>query len=407
MQRTLAVLVPAAGRGRRFSRDISKVFTPLCGTPLIVRTLRALEECAFVDSITLVLGPDDFRRAERLAHEFEITKLDRIVPGGPRRLDSVKAGLEGMSGEFVMVHDGARPLITPEFVGACAEAAWRLGNSVPYLIPTDTVKEIGSRDLAGRTLDRTVLALVQTPQTFPLAVLARAYERASEEGVKATDDSALVERMGEEVHLVPGMAENIKVTHSSDVAVAEALIREREAGQPEPARLGSGEGRPRPPLVGFGVDTHRLVEGRRLVLGGVEVPHDKGLWGHSDADALIHAICDALLGAAGVGDIGRLFPDTDPRFEGVDSAILLERCVDRVREAGLCIWNVDAAVVAEAPRLSGHIPAMRERLSELLGVPLSRVSVKATTNEGLDAVGRGEGITCYAVAALVARTSGE
>jgi 2-C-methyl-D-erythritol 2,4-cyclodiphosphate synthase len=203
------------------------------------------------------------------------------------------------------------------------------------------------------------------------------------------------------VHLIPGMAENIKVTHSSDVAVAEALIREREAGRPQPARLTGGEGRPRPPLVGFGVDTHRLVKKRRLVLGGVEIPHNKGLSGHSDADALIHAICDALLGAAGVGDIGRLFPDTDPRFEDVDSAILLERCVDRIHEAGLCVWNVDTTVVAEAPRLSEHIPAMRDRLSGLLHVPTARVSVKATTNEGLDAVGRGDGITCYAVAALI------
>ena len=401
MQKTMAALVPAAGRGRRFSDSLSKVFTPLRGTPLIVHTLRAIEQCDLVDSITLVLGPEDFRRAERLAVEFEIKKLTRIVPGGARRIDSVRAGLAEIDADFVMVHDGARPLVTPGFLSDCARLALEKGSCVPYLKPIDSVKQVGADSVVAMTMDREILALVQTPQVFRREVLQEAYRVAFESGWKATDDAALVEAIGEPVHLIHGMPENIKVTYNSDIRVAEAHLREREAAEPAEARLAAGGGRPQPPLVGIGIDVHRLVEGRRLVLGGVEIPYHMGLEGHSDADALIHAICDAVLGAAGIGDIGNLFPDTDARFKDVDSAILLDRCVDRIREAGLRVWNVDATVVAQDPKLAEHIPAMRARLGGLLRIPKSRVCVKATTTERLGAIGRGEGIAAHAVATLI------
>lgn len=334
--------------------------------------------------IILVVAADDMERARALlaGGPPEVTEI--VVCGGAERRDSVWQGLREISAgtDIVLVHDAARPFVSHRAIDACIDAVRRCGAAVVARPLTDTVKRATPEGEVTATLDRRELWGMQTPQGFRADWLLAAYERAIAEDWPATDDAAIMERAGHRVCLVEGDAMNFKITRPEDLALAERLLAP-------------------PPRTGIGYDVHRLVPGRPLVLGGVSIPHETGLHGHSDADVAVHALMDALLGAAALGDIGQHFPDTDPAFRGADSLILLREVAHRLAFIGARPLNVDIIVVAQAPKLAPYRDAMRARIAEVLDIAIDQVSVKATTTEGLGFTGTREGIAAYATATVL------
>jgi 2-C-methyl-D-erythritol 4-phosphate cytidylyltransferase/2-C-methyl-D-erythritol 2,4-cyclodiphosphate synthase len=383
----VAAVVVAAGRGERLGAP-EKVLLPLAGRPMLAWPLAALERAAAIGNVVIVSGPHTREAIAALVHHEGFAKVRAIVAGGERRQDSVAAGLAALpkGTEVVVIHDGARPMAEAELFDRCARAAAETGAAIAATPVADTLKRVAVETIAG-TVDRTGLWAAQTPQAFRLETLRRAMTASPDETV--TDEARLCEAAGIPVAIVPASPANLKVTHPGDVAVADALLRARLPLAPASVR------------TGIGYDAHRFAPGRRLVLGGVEIAYDRGLAGHSDADVLLHAIADALLGAAALGDIGQHFPPSDDRFRDADSQDLLREVVRRVREAGWAPAQVDATVIAEAPRLAPRVPLMRERIAACLGIASEAVGVKATTNEGMGAIGRGEGIAALATATLV------
>ncbi len=275
--------------------------------------------------------------------------------------------------------------------------AARFGGCVTAAAVTDTIKQADAGKVVVATPDRSSLWRAQTPQTFRYELLSECYRRAAEEGWEVTDDASVLELCGHPVHINPGPGTNLKVTTPEDLKIAAALMG-HDATVRDDGGVTDG---PAAVRVGSGYDVHALVPGRRLVLGGVEIAHETGLAGHSDADVLLHAICDALLGAAALGDIGALFPDSDPAYKDMDSAVFCRRAAQELRSAGYEIGNVDATVIAQRPKLAPHIPQMRANIAAALGIAVEQVSVKATTTERLGFAGREEGIAAEAVATVV------
>ena len=393
-------LIPAAGRAARFNTDGgpdgNKVFAPLAGRPLLRWTVEAFAANVAIDGILVVAGAGEVARCREALDGVD--KLLSIIPGGETRQASVAVGLFTLGGaadDLVLVHDGARPLVTPDIITRCLDGAGEFGNAVAALPVSDTLKAVDAQRAVQRTVDREGLWAVQTPQAFRVATLFEAHIAARDQGWTGTDEASLVERYGSEpVHLVLGAPDNFKVTRPDDLRLAEAVLRARMDGPMAQTAIGCTR-------VGFGYDIHPLIEGRRLMLGGVEIPSPRGLDGHSDADVLLHALCDALLGAAGLPDIGNLFPNTDPAYKGIASLELLHRVWDRVSAAGYRMGNVDLTLIAEAPKIAPHVPQMRALIAEALHIQPARVGIKATTNEGLGSLGRGEGIAAHAVAAII------
>lgn len=386
----VAAIIAAAGQGRRLGRATPKQWLPLAGRTMVQRSVDAFDACHLVDEIVVVVGSDAAVPA------LAARKPLRIVRGGERRQDSVANGFEatGEGAAIIVIHDAARPFVTTALIERTIAAAREAGAAVAALAARDTVKQVegGSRDVA-RTLDRESIFLAQTPQAFRRDVLRDAITRGREVSAAsplahATDEAMLAERAGHAVRIVLGEVANMKITTEEDFALAEAMLDRAGAAGPGDVR------------TGVGYDLHRLVEGRPLVLGGITIPFDRGLLGHSDADAICHAITDAVLGAAGAGDIGGHFPDTDPRWKGASSLELLREVVAKVRDRGFLILNVDAVVVAEHPKLTPHVAAIRESLAGALGIAPNRVSVKGKTNEGVGELGRGEALAVHAVATL-------
>jgi 2-C-methyl-D-erythritol 4-phosphate cytidylyltransferase/2-C-methyl-D-erythritol 2,4-cyclodiphosphate synthase len=307
-----------------------------------------------------------------------------VVEGGARRQDSVAAAFARVPGgaDIIVIHDAARPLVSGDLIERTVRAAMEDGAAVAAVRATDTVKRGGADGRVIETLPREHVYLAQTPQAFRVGVLRDALAIATD----ATDEATLAERAGHRVRLVEGEPSNLKITTPGDLSAAERAI---------------GGGAPGI-RIGQGYDLHRLVQGRPLVLGGVTIPFDLGLMGHSDADIVCHAVTDALLGAAGLGDIGRHFPDTDPRWKGADSVALLAAACGLVRDAGYAVVNVDVTVIAERPKLAPHAAAMRANLASALGCAVEQVSVKAKTNEGVESMGAGASMAAHAVA-LIAR----
>jgi 2-C-methyl-D-erythritol 4-phosphate cytidylyltransferase/2-C-methyl-D-erythritol 2,4-cyclodiphosphate synthase len=381
-------IVLAAGAGRRMESDEPKQFLSLAGRPVVAHALEAFEKCEEVTRVVLVVpaGEEGRCRAE-IVEGSNLEKVSEIVAGGSERQDSVRAGLDALvnNPEVVAIHDGARPLVLPEQISRVVLQAKETGAAVLGTRVTDTVKVV--RDgVVVKTLDRSPLWNVQTPQAFHTELIREAHRKAEKSGQLGTDDTSLVEGLGISVSMVEGRADNIKITNSEDMQIAEQIL-ERRLDRFTPGQR-----------IGNGYDVHRLVEGRPLILGGVEVPHDRGLDGHSDADVLTHAVADAILGAIGKGDIGRHFPDTDPAYKGISSLLLLQRVADVIYSAGSEVINVDATVMAQRPRLAEHIPGMEKNLAKALSIQDGQVSVKATTTEGLGFVGQEEGIAAQAVA---------
>lgn len=388
---TVDVVVVAAGKGRRLGRDLPKAFVELRGETLIVRALR---DAVAVDPrrVVVVLPAADFERWDRRLRALGSPLPTSSVPGGATRQESVRLGLQDLrdggdpsAPEIVAVHDAARPFAGESLWRRVVVAAADVGAAVPVVPITDCVKMIREDGRIDRTLDRARLRRVQTPQAFRFEWLWEAH-RAGSSGT-APDDSALVEALGHPVATVPGDRGNVKITFPEDLEMA----------------FRSEQGPGGTLRVGYGFDVHPLVTGRRFVLGGVEIDSEVGPSGHSDGDALAHAVGDALLGAAALGDIGTHFPPDDPDWEGADSMELLERIVARLAEAGHRPGNVDATVVVERPRLNPHLEEMGQRIAGVLGISGDAVSVKATRMEGIGGLGRGEGIAVHAVAAVARR----
>jgi 2-C-methyl-D-erythritol 4-phosphate cytidylyltransferase/2-C-methyl-D-erythritol 2,4-cyclodiphosphate synthase len=383
-------IVAAAGRGRRFGAPDNKVFAPLHGRTVLHWSIDALVRSGVVDALVLVTGAEDLTRVHEAAAAFSAPI--QVVAGGAERYDSVWNALQAVPAgtEWVAIHDGARPLVRPELVRDCVAAARESGAALPAYPVSDTLKRSGDGRETVETVERGGLFAVQTPQVFALELLRHAYREARTSGVPGTDDASFIERLGHPVTLVPGDRTNLKVTLPEDLRLAEGWMREESLAPVLDRR------------TGFGYDVHRLVAGRPLVLGGVALSHPDGvgLEGHSDADVLLHAISDALLGAAALGDIGLHFPNTDERYRGISSLVLLQTVREKLAAAGWRVGNVDAMVVAERPRLRPHVDTMRGHIAGVLGIAVERVNIKATTNERLGFEGREEGIAAHAVATV-------
>jgi 2-C-methyl-D-erythritol 4-phosphate cytidylyltransferase/2-C-methyl-D-erythritol 2,4-cyclodiphosphate synthase len=382
-------IVAAAGRGRRFGAPENKVFAPLAGRTVLHWSLKALQDCSEVDALVVVAHADDLERVREIAAAFP--KLHAVCAGGAERYKSVRNALRAVPSntDLVAVHDGARPLVPSALVAEVVAAARETGAALPATPVSDTLK----RSLDGKdtreTVSRAELYAVQTPQAFRYSLLCEAYDSAPAD-FAGTDDASYVERLGHPVRLVPGGRNNLKITVAEDLRMAEALLG------------GGTTGAAGFPRTGFGYDVHRLVPGRPLVLGGVSLEHPEGLGldGHSDADVLLHAISDALLGAAALGDIGEHFPNTDPAYRGVSSLVLMRVVAGKVRQAGWELVNVDAMLIAERPKIRPHVDTMRARIAEALHITPGQVGLKATTNERLGFQGREEGIAAHAVATI-------
>lgn len=377
-------VVVAAGRGVRMGAAVNKVLLPLCGEPVIRHAVRAFCEADEIDGVVVVASADETEQMRAALRGLE--KVCAIVPGGSTRQESVKNGLDALPKEarIALVHDGARPLISRELIARCIRQTEDCGSAVVCTPVTDTVK-VEKDGCVVRTLDRSQLRAVQTPQCFFAGELKAAYEAAARDGVSVTDDASVMEHAGHSVHLLESSEVNFKLTTPEDLRRAEDIIGERKFMQ-------------RLPRTGFGYDVHKLVSGRRLILCGKEIPWEKGLDGHSDADVAVHALMDALLGAACLGDIGRLYPDNDPAFEGADSMKLLADVLRRVKDAGYAVVHADVTIVAQKPKLMPYMDEMRRNLENAM--PGAQVNVKATTTERLGFEGRGEGISAQAVATI-------
>ena len=388
LQKTISAVLVAAGSSTRMGFD--KLSFDLGGETVLHRSIRAFDQCPQIGEIVLVAGKN---RAFVEQQAIGCTKPVQIVAGGATRAESAKNGVLAAHGELVAVHDAARPFVSPAVIAAVLEAAARYGAAAPAVPVKDTIKQAVPGDgktvpeacLVRSTPDRSTLYAVQTPQCFDRAqYLAALQELDAEKARLVTDDCSLFELTGRSVQLTQGDYANLKITTREDLP---------RPVQKEETRM----------RIGHGYDVHRLVEGRKLILGGVEIPFEKGLLGHSDADVLAHAVMDAVLGAAALGDIGQHFPDNDPAYAGADSLELARHVARILSEHGYRVENIDATILCQRPKLAPHIPAMRANLAAAFGLPVDAVSVKATTEEHLGFTGEGLGIAAHAVVLIETR----
>ncbi len=385
----IAAVIVAAGRGVRAGTDMPKQFRPIGGAPMVRRSLLAFVDHPKVNAVQPVIHPDDVAMFQ--ASSAGIETLPAVF-GGATRQASVRAGLEALakrSPDIVLVHDAARPFASATLVSRAIAAAEKTGAAIPALPVSDTVKIVDAAGLVGGTVDRSTLRLVQTPQAFAFAALLEAHRRAASSGREDfTDDAALAEWAGMKVSVFAGEASNVKITEAGDFARAEAMQVSAQFSQLGDVRIGSG------------IDVHAFGPGDYVTLGGVRIPHSQALTGHSDADVVLHALTDAILGALADGDIGVHFPPSDVRWRGASSDRFLAFALDRLAKRGGRVAHIDINIVCEAPRIGPHRDAMRAAIARLAGIDVGRVAVKATTSEKLGFTGRGEGIVAYATATV-------
>lgn len=370
-----SAVIVAGGSGSRMGRP--KQMLPLGGKPVLVRTVEAFLQTPEIKEIVVVTPSEN--RAE----------LQKRFPGivfadpGKTRLLSVKNGFlkTSAASQLVAVHDGARPLVEPAHIIACLQAARQYGAAVLAVPVKDTVK-VCEGGFVQNTLDRAVLWAAQTPQCYRRPVLAEALEKfGQEEG--ATDESQLVEKLGIKVRVVPSSYKNNKITTPEDLIFAEALLENSVIYR-----------------TGFGFDLHRLEPGRKLFIGGAEIPHTKGFLGHSDGDLVLHALCDAVLGALCAGEIGILFPPTDESIKGISSVKIVKKVLEIVRSHHAQIEHIDATIITQEPKIKPHYETVRKSLAEVFEMPLENVSFKSKSHEYVGEIGRGEAAMCHAVATL-------
>jgi 2-C-methyl-D-erythritol 4-phosphate cytidylyltransferase / 2-C-methyl-D-erythritol 2,4-cyclodiphosphate synthase len=381
----VAAVVVAAGQGLRAGGEVPKQFRLVGGQTLLEHALTAFVRASQIALVQPVVRKDDLQLAQTLIGKMEILAP---VSGGATRQASVRAGLEALqphAPDIVLVHDAARPFTSANLIARAIEAAEQTGAAIPALPVTDTVKRVDATGTIETTLDRNTIRLVQTPQAFRFPALLDAHRRAASQGREDfTDDAALAEWAGMKVSVFAGEPGNIKLTTPEDFLRAE--------GQ-QFAALGDVR-------IGSGLDVHAFGPGDHVTLGGVRIPNDKALTGHSDADVALHALTDAVLGALADGDIGTHFPPSDPQWRGASSGRFLAFAVERVRARGGRIAHLDLTIVCETPRISAHRDGIRANIARIAGIGLERVAVKATTSERLGFTGRGEGIVAYATATV-------
>lgn len=385
-------VILAAGQGSRFAPAAcgpAKQFLFWRGAPLYWHSARAMSRSCCVGGLVFVF-PSAQRREEEERLRALYTGDDLGLPwlavdGGATRQDSVACGLAALPPHtpWVLIHDAARPFLSPALVRrVCAKLAEGAAGVIPVLPITDTVKRVEQGRVAA-TLARDALAAAQTPQGFACAPLREAHARARAENLAATDDACLLENLGQTVCTVPGDAQNAKITRPEDISLLQDEVRQPQFRS------------------GMGYDVHRFGLGKPMKLGGITIPGAPHVIAHSDGDVLLHALIDAVLGCACLGDIGQHFPDTDPRFCGISSAVLLDHALEMARDAGIAPCHADLTIVTQTPKIAPHREEIRKNIARLLGLPVSDVNVKATTEEGLGYTGRAEGIKAYAVVSAV------
>jgi 2-C-methyl-D-erythritol 4-phosphate cytidylyltransferase / 2-C-methyl-D-erythritol 2,4-cyclodiphosphate synthase len=382
----VAAIIVAAGRGERAGDGVPKQYRDIAGEPMIRPTLSAFLNHPQIGLVQPVIHPSDdgIYRASTAG----LAKLPPPVPGGATRQASVRAGLEALAAhapELVLIHDAARPFVSGDLINRAISAGRETRAAVPGVVIADTVKQIDSAGIVAQTLDRSRLRIVQTPQAFAFDLILDAHRRAAAAGLESfTDDAALAEWAGHRVGVFDGEAGNVKVTTNEDFVRAEIL----HLASLSDIRTGNG------------FDVHAFADGDHVMLGGIRIPHSRGLTGHSDADVALHALVDAILGALADGDIGSHFPPSDPQWKGAASDRFLAFACERVHARQGVIAHLDVTIVCEAPRVSPHRDAIRARIAAIAGIPVSRVAVKATTSEQLGFTGRAEGMVALATATV-------
>lgn len=383
----VTAIIAAAGQGKRMQQNINKVFLSLNGTPIFMHSVLTLSACPTVNDLIVVTGSEDVPAVKDILSRYSGLKPWQVVAGGSERQYSIANALKMIKNntDIVVVHDGARPLVEALHITNVIAAAQQFKAAGIAVRVKDTIKQADAESFVEKTPRRECLWAIQTPQAFGAQLLKDAYYQAECDGFLGTDDASLVERLGVRVKLIEGSYRNLKITTPEDMMVARALL---------------GGDLQMDIRFGMGYDVHKLVAGRKLMLGGVDIPYTQGLLGHSDADVLLHAIKDAILGAAAMGDIGRHFPDSDPAYKGIASIKLLAEVEKLICQLGFKVNNIDATIVAEKPKLAAYIAQMNQNIANTLKVDVSRINVKATTTEGLGFTGNREGIAAYAVASL-------
>jgi len=387
----VTAIIPAGGAGKRFSALQAKQYLLLAGRPIFAHALETFEKAKIINEIILIVPEKDLLFfKDGYLKEYGLKKIKAILAGGLHRQDSVLNGFKETAAttDIVVVHDAVRPLVTEQMLDAVVCAALETGAAAVGVKAKETIKETDKDDYVVTTRKREDIWHAQTPQAFKYDVLKKAYEKASRDGFYGTDEASLVERMGLRVKMIQGSYENIKITTAEDLLIAEMLLKKNKAMISTPR-------------CGFGYDSHRLTSGRKLILGTVEIPSAYGLEGHSDADALLHAICDALLGAAGLPDIGQQFPDKDEKYKNISSAILLEEVIKMISAADYLVEHIDATIVIEKPKIAPYSSQMAANIANIIGIPKENVSIKAKTNEGMGFIGKGEGMAVFAVASVI------
>lgn len=385
MKNTTAIIL-AAGSGSRMNSSLTKQRMDICGESVLHRSVRAFSQSTLVNEIIVTCREDevDFCKNELL---FDFPKVKKIVIGGKCRAESAANAFAHCSPDcdFVAIHDAARCLVTVEMIDSVIAKAHETEAATAARRATDTVK-LSTDNVVESTLDRNLIFLASTPQIFSSSLYAKALANA-EDLFAITDDNMLVEALGVKPAIVDVGSDNIKITTPDDIEYAEFLIKKRDKHMPEFR-------------IGHGYDVHRFSEGRELILGGVKIPYERGLLGHSDADVLVHAVMDSLLGAAALGDIGRHFPDTDEKFRGISSLDLLKRVSVLLFENGYRINNIDVTLILQKPKIATYIEQMIDNISEVLDISRGRINIKATTEEKLGFTGSGEGAAAHAVSLL-------
>lgn len=390
MQKATAIIA-AGGAGLRMGTTTPKQFSELLGVPILIHAIRAFRQVPAITAIIVVAPAEHRAHTLALLAQYQLADHCTVVSGGKLRQDSVRIGLAQVAADspLVAVHDGARPLIAPADIERCLEAAAAHGAAILGVPVKDTLKAVASSTSIRLTVARESLWQAQTPQVARTDLLKEAFARADQDGFVGTDEASLLEHGGWPVMMVEGSETNLKITRPDDLRMAEALLMKTQPAQQI--------------RIGHGFDAHRLIAGRPLILGGMEIPHSLGLLGHSDADVLTHALCDAILGAIGAGDIGRHFPDSDPQYKGISSIKLLAEVIGLAAAQHFRLNNADITVVAEQPKLAPHFPAMQTILAEACQVEPTAINLKASTTEKMGYTGREEGISAHAVVLMTSQ----
>ncbi len=381
--RSFAVIV-AAGSGSRMGKP--KQFLPLAGKTVVEWSLKAFLDTPEIEGVILVTTAENIKEHSKRLSSDKV----KLVEGGATRMESVRRGFKAVPEDvdLIAVHDGARPLITPQVIHEVLEEAYESGAAVAAVAVKDTLKKVTNKQLwVSATPVRSSFWMAQTPQCYRREILEEALQKFADEK-NATDESQLVEKSGHRVKVVTASYENIKITTPEDLVMAESLMEKRMGGQKKIS-------------VGIGYDVHKLVAGRDLWLGGIKISHSKGLLGHSDGDVVLHAVGDAILGALGEGEIGIMFPPDNPKIKGIASKEIIAAIMDKVAQKKAQISHVDINVLAEEPKLKPHYGAIKTSLASLLGLPEQSINVKAKTHEGLDSIGEGKAMACQAVASVL------